>query len=308
MGDFDYLPPEEAFLDPARPGIDNPDEARAVVIPFGLEASVSYGGGTRAGPSGILSASHQLELFDDELWREACNDYGIATLLEPAIPADVPINVPEALDILAETVGKVLAAGRFPMVLGGEHSLTIGAVRPFLATHDDLVVLQIDAHADLRDGYLGEHFSHASAMRRVLDHPSVRVVSVGIRAICRDEADFYDNNRDRVRLHFAKDQRSWNIDEIVAPLVGRPIYVTFDIDGLDSAIMPATGTPTPGGLGYWQALEIIRRAAEVGCIVGGDVVELAPIEGFHACDYTAAAVAYKIMNYALSGTRPKPHG
>jgi agmatinase len=308
MGDFDYLPPAETFLDPARPGIDNPDEALAVVIPFGLEASVSYGGGTRNGPAAILAASHQLELFDDELWREPCNDYGIAAIREPTMLAAASSNVPHALDILARTVGKVLAAGRFPMVLGGEHSLTIGAVRPFLAAYDDLVILQIDAHADLRDGYLGEHFSHASAMRRILDHPSVRVISVGIRALCQDEADFYDRNRDRVTLHFAKDQRSWDIEDIVAPLTGRPIYVTFDIDGLDSAIMPATGTPTPGGLGYWQALEIIRRAAEVGRIVGGDVVELAPLEGLHACDYTAAAVAYKIMSYALSGTRPTQRG
>ena len=301
MSGFDYLPSEQGFLDPDRPDIDKPDAARALVIPFGLEASVSYGRGTRRGPAAILAASHQLELFDDELWREPCVEYGIATIREPVIPSDVT----EALGVLESIVARTIAAGRFPLVLGGEHSLTVGAIRPLLAAHRDLVILHIDAHADLRDGYLGAHFSHASAMRRVLDDATATVVSVGIRALSQGEAEFYETNRDRVHLHFAKDQRSWTLDEIVAPLMGRPVYVTFDVDGLDASVMPATGTPTPGGLGFWQAIEIVRRAAEVGRIVGGDVVELAPIAGLHACDYTAAAVAYKIMNYALSGTCPR---
>jgi len=302
MDRFDYLPPSETFLDPDRLGIDAPNEARAVVIPFGLEASVSYGEGTGAGPRAILAASQQLELFDDELWREAYRDYGIAALR----PSTIPETLDEALDQLAEIVERVRAADRFPLVLGGEHSLTIGAVRPFLAAHDDLVVLQLDAHADLRDGYLGEANSHASAMRRILDHPNATVIGIGIRALCQDEAVYYAANRDRLHLHFAKDQARWVVDEMLAPLRGRPVYVTVDIDGLDSAVMPATGTPTPGGLGYWQALAIIRRAAELATIVGGDVVELAPIPGLHACDYTAAAIAYKLMNYALAGTTHRP--
>jgi agmatinase len=301
MEGFDYLPARETFLDPDREGVDTPEHARAVVIPFGLEASVSYGAGTGKGPAAILAASHQLELFDDELWREAYRDYGIAALRPPPMPDDLA----EALDLLASLVGKVHAAGRFPLVLGGEHSLTIGAVRPLLAAHEDLAILQIDAHADLRDGYLGEPNSHASAMRRVLDHPNVTVVGVGIRALSVEEAEFYAGNRDRVFLHFAKDQHNWDLDDVLAPLRGRPVYVTFDIDGLDSAVMPATGTPTPGGLEYWQALGILRRTAEIATIIGGDVVELAPIPGLHACDYTAAAIAYKLMNYALSGTAPR---
>ena len=298
---FDYLPAAEGFLDPLRTDAERPDAARAVVIPFGLEASVSYGGGTAAGPAAILAASQQLEIFDEELWREASLDYGIATLRPPAV--QMPVTA--ALQQLGGIVGRVLAASRFPLVLGGEHSLTAGAIRPFAAKYPDLAVLQIDAHADLRDGYLGEHYSHAAAMRRVLDHPNVSLVSVGIRAISQVEADFYAANRDRVRIYWGKDQAHWDIEEIVAPLRGRPVYVTFDIDGLDSAIMPATGTPVPGGLSYLHALAILRRAAEVATIVGGDVVELAPLPGLHACDYTAAALAYKIMSYALSGTRPK---
>lgn len=295
---FDYLPAEESFHDPDRADAATPEKAKVVVIPFGLEASVSYGGGTAAGPAAILAASHQLELFDEELWREPYLDYGIAAIREPAIEK----GLEPALAQLAGIVGQVLEAGRFPMVLGGEHSLTAGAIRPFAERYKDLVVLQFDAHADLRDGYLGEKYSHASAMRRVLDHPNVALVSVGIRAFSKEEADFASANRDRVHIFWGREQASWNIEDIVAPLKGRPVYVSFDIDGLDGAVMPATGTPTPGGLSYLQALTILRRAAEMSTIVGADVVELAPIEGFHVYDYTAAALAYKIMSYALSGT------
>jgi agmatinase len=295
---LDYLPGHQSFLDPLRLDADQPAAAKAVVIPFGLEASVSYGGGTAAGPAAILAASHQLELFDEELWREPYRDYGIAAIREPVIAKPVKA----ALDQLSGLVETVLEAGRFPLVLGGEHALTAGAINPFAANFRDLVVLQFDAHADLRDGYQGEPFSHAAAMRRVLDHAHVSLVSVGIRAISADEADFARRHPDRVTIHWGKDQARWDIEEIVRPLRGRPIYLSFDIDALDSAVMPATGTPTPGGLSYLHALAIIRRAAEVGTIVGADLVELAPIAGLHACDYTAAALAYKIMSYALSGT------
>ena len=299
---FDYLPPAEAFLEEGRADADRPDDARAVVIPFGLEGSVSYGGGTAAGPAAILAASDQLELFDEELWREAYLDYGIATIRQP----EIANGIAPALDKLADVVKSVLDAGKFPFVLGGEHSLTAGAIRPFAEQHPDLVVLQFDAHADLRDGYHGEHFSHASAMRRVLDHPNVSLVSVGIRAFSKEEATYYEANHDRIRIHWGKDQATWDIEEIVAPLRDKPVYVTFDIDALDGGIMPATGTPTPGGMQYLQALAILRRAVEVGRIVGGDLVELAPMPGLHAADYTAAALAYKMMNYALSGTTPRP--
>jgi agmatinase len=298
---FEYLPPSQAFLEEIRADAARPDAARAVVIPFGLEASVSYGGGTAAGPSAILAASHQLELFDEELWREPYLDYGVATIRPPQIP--VPIEA--ALKQLAEIVETVLEADRFPLVLGGEHSLTAGAIEPFAAGYHDLAVLQFDAHADLRDGYLGERYSHASAMRRVLDHGHVTLVSVGIRAISAAEATYLDAHRNRIHMHWAIDQPRWDIEDIVEPLRGRPVYITFDIDALDAGIMPATGTPTPGGLPYLTALAILRRASEVGRIVGADLVELAPIPGLHAADYTAAALAYKMLSYALSGTSPR---
>lgn len=301
---LDYLPGEESFLDPLREDRDRPEEARCVVIPFGIEASVSYGSGTAKGPAAILGASHQLELFDEELWREPYKDYGIATVRPPVI--EQPLVV--ALKQLSGLVETVLEAGRFPLVLGGEHSLTAGAINPFAAAYKDLVVLQFDAHADLRDGYQGEHYSHAAAMRRVLDHEHVTLVSVGIRALSLGEAEFLDANRHRIHMHLAKDQAHWDIEEIVWPLKGRPVYVSFDIDGLDGAVMPATGTPVPGGMPYLTALAILKRAAQVSTIVGADLVELAPIPGLHVFDYTAAHLAYKIMSYALSGTGPRAPG
>lgn len=301
MMKLDYLPAAETFLDPHREGVDAPHLAKAVIIPFGLEASVSYGGGTAAGPQAILEASQQLELFDDELWREPYLDYGIAAVREPKIAS----TVAAALDQLAAITAAVVAEDKFPFVIGGEHSLTPGAIRPLIAKYPNLAILQIDAHADLRDGYLGEHYSHASAMRRVLDNPGVTLVSVGIRALCTQEARFYLDNADRIHMHFARDQLAYNLETIVAPLKGRPLYITFDIDGLDSAVMPATGTPVPGGLSYLHALAIVRRACEVTTVVGADLVELAPIPGLHACNYTAASLAYKILNYALSGTGPR---
>ena len=293
---LDYLPAEESFLDPVRADAGDPVSARAVVIPFGLEASVSYGGGTGSGPAAILAASHQLELYDDELECEPYLRYGVAAVREPVISRPVEA----ALTQLQSLVEAVLDAGKFPLVLGGEHSLTVAPVRALAARHKDLAVLQLDAHADLRDGYQGERFSHAAAMRRVLDSLNVSLVSVGIRAISREEVEFYQANRDRITIHWAKDRARWNLDAMLAPLKGRPVYLTFDIDALDASVMPATGTPTPGGLSYGAALEIVRRACGAGNVVGADLVELAPIEGLHACDYTAAAIAYKMLSYTLA--------
>lgn len=293
---LDYLPADESFLDPVRADAHDPASARAVVIPFGLEASVSYGGGTAAGPAAILAASQQLELYDDELQCEPYLRYGVAAVREPVIAK--PIEA--ALAQLQGLVDAVLDAGKFPFVLGGEHSLTVAPVRALAQRHKDLVVLQFDAHADLRDGYQGEPYSHAAAMRRVLHTPNVSMVSAGIRAVSKGEVDFYVANRDRITMHWAKDQERWDIAEIVAPLRGRPVYLTFDIDVLDAAVMPATGTPTPGGLSYARALAIARAACKAGNVVGADLVELAPIKGLHACDYTAAAIAYKLLSYALA--------
>ena len=295
MTQLRYRPSETGFLGLSREEAGDPAAAKAVIIPFGLEASVSYGGGTALGPEAIIAASPKLEFFDEALWCEPYREFGIATLETPEIGSDVEA----ALGRLEAVVEAVLAVDKFPLTLGGEHSLTAGAIRPFARRHPDLVVLQFDAHSDLRDGYLGEHYSHAAAMRRILDHRGVSLVSVGVRATDISEVPFIEANRERVIIHWAKDRRRWNVEEIVGPLRGRPVYITFDVDGFDSSLMPATGTPEPGGFFFDEACEILRAAAATGTIIGADIVELAPIPGLHACEFTAAKLAYKLLSYAL---------
>ncbi len=290
------MPAEEGFLGLEGEDATTFDGAGAVIVPFGLEGSVSYGGGTANGPAAMIHASHQVELFDEEFWCEPYQKYGVVTLENNPVDGS---DIPAALDKLEGLTGAILDAGKFPLVFGGEHSITPGAIRPFLKKYPDLIVLHFDAHADLRDGYEGEHFSHAAAIRRVLDHETLPIVSVGIRNISSGEIPFLEANRHRITIHWGKDRQSWNFEEIVAPLKGRPIYLTFDLDGFDSSLMPATGTPEPGGLFWEDAIGIIREAAKMGPIVGADVNELAPMEGFHAPDFLAAKLAYKILNFAL---------
>ncbi|USG60441.1 agmatinase [Sneathiella marina] len=294
---FVVMPPGDGFLGLPEEDAVNYAEAKAVIVPFGLEASVSYGGGTAAGPAAMIKASHQVELFDEDLWREPFRDFGVVTLAEPDFPSN---NIAAALDILEGLNRQLLAEDKFPLVFGGEHSITPGAIRPFLDKYPDLILLHFDAHADLRDGHEGEHYSHAAAMRRVLDHPTVPVVSVGIRNISAEEIPFLEANRHRMAVHWGKDRESWDMEEITAPLKGRPIYVTFDLDGFDSSLMPATGTPEPGGFFWNDAMAILKAAGQAGTFVGADINELAPIKDFPAPDFLAAKLAYKILSYGLA--------
>ncbi len=290
------MPAGDGFLGLGAGDAVSYQRARAVIVPFGLEATVSHGGGTAKGPAAIIEASHQVELFDEELWREPFRDWGVVTLTEPMIDGN---SVKAALDQLAGITGAVVEDRKFPLVLGGEHSLTAGAIRPHLARHDDLVVLHFDAHADLRDGYEGEHWSHAAAMRRVLDDPAAELVSVGIRNISAGEISFLEANAGRITVYWAKDRRRWDSDAIARQLAGRTIYLTFDLDGFDSSVMPATGTPEPGGLEWDDVMAVIKCAGEVGTIVGADVCELAPIGNLHAPNFLAAKLSYKILSHAL---------
>lgn len=293
-----YLPTTKGFLGLPRGEICAPKDARAVIIPFGLENSVSYGGGTARGPQAIINASPQLEMFDEEYWCEAYRRYGVATLKLPPVKKDMRA----ALKQIEEITAAVLDAGKFPFALGGEHSQTAGSIRPFVKRHKKIGVLHFDAHADLRDGYAGEHYSHAAALRRVLDHPEVvSLVSIGIRNISASEIPFLASSADRIRMFFAKDKRDWNIAEMLKPLKGLPVYLTFDIDGLDSSLMPATGTPEPGGLFWDETMDIIRAAARELNIIGADLVELAPRKELHACDFLAAKLVYKILNHVFLG-------
>ena len=291
---MEYLAPSEGFL-----GLDNDsnlEQPKVVVVPYGLEASVSYGSGTAKGPAAILEASRQVELFDEELLCEPWREYGIATLKEHPITK----NLPEAISNLGGIVEKILEQKQFPLILGGEHSLTAGVIKPFLTHFPDLAILHFDAHADLRDGYDGEHFSHAAALRRCLDHPVKKLVSLGIRNISAEEFSYYQINKNRISIYWAHEKANWNLDEIIAELAGKPVYLTFDLDGFDASLMSATGTPEPGGLFWDDVIPVIREVSRNAQLVGADVVELAPKPNLHACDFLAAKLCYKILNFAFS--------
>jgi agmatinase len=296
LSKFDLMSQSSGFLGVEEKYLKSIDDAKVMVIPFGLEKSVSYGGGTKNGPKAIIKASQQVELFDEEFWCEPFRKYGVVTMKAPKIDYS---SVPKSLNQLEKITESVLDAEKFPLILGGEHSITAGSIRPFVKKYPDLAILHFDAHADLRDGYGDEHYSHAAALRRVMDHPISTLISCGIRNISASEIPFLEANKHRIHMHFGKDRRKWNAKEIVAPLKGRSVFLTFDLDGFDSSLMQATGTPEPGGVMWEDALDIIREASKISNIVGADVVELAPVKQLHSCDFLAAKLCYKILNYAF---------
>ena len=287
---MNYLTNKQGFL-----GIDNKFnfKERAIVIPFGLEKTVSYGGGTRNGPKEIIKASHQVELYDEELKCEPFKKIGIKTLK----PFKINKKINKAINQIAEINQKILDNKLFPITLGGEHSITPGCIKPFVKKYKKLTLLHFDAHADLRESYAGEKFSHASAIKRCIDHKNVSVVSFGIRNISAEEIPILNKNKKRINIYWAKDKMRWDLNKFKKQIKNKDVYITFDVDGLDSSIMPATGTPEPGGIFWDEALKIIKIACKNSRIVGADVNELAPIKGFNSYNFLVAKLVYKILSY-----------
>ena len=285
-----YFPNKKGFL-----GIDNKFnfKEKVVVVPFGLEKTVSYGGGTRNGPKEIIKASHQVELYDEELNCEPYKKIGIKTLK----PFKIDKNIKKALKKMSDINEKILNKKLFPMTFGGEHSITPGCIAPFIKRNKKLCLLHFDAHADLRESYNGEKFSHASAIRRCLDYKNVSVISFGIRNISASEIPCFKKNYSRINIFWAKDKMKWNLNKFKKMIKGKTVYLTFDVDGFDSSIMPATGTPEPGGLLWDETLNIIKIASKNSNIVGADINELAPIKGFNSYNFLVAKLAYKILSY-----------
>lgn len=266
------------------------DCARAVILPVPLDRTTSYVGGTRNGPREILQASSHMELWDDELGVDV-HPVGIFTLPEMELPFG---ELAPLMDEIQRVAGEILGRDKFLMTLGGEHSITPPLVAAAAAAHPGVGVLQIDAHADLRDCYMGTRYNHACAIRRTLDY--ARVTQVGIRSLSSEEAAaapslnttiFYDVSMRR--------DPSW-IDRVVDTLPER-VYITIDVDGLDPAIMPATGTPEPGGLSWYEILTLLRAAITRRHVVACDVVELSPLPGIMAPNFLCAKLVYKILTY-----------
>ena len=285
-----YLSNKNGFL-----GIDNKVnfKEKVVVVPFGLEKTVSYGGGTKNGPKEIIKASHQVELYDEELNCEPYKKIGIKTLK----PFKIDKNIKRALNKMSKINQEILDKNLFPITFGGEHSITPGCIDPFTKKFKDICLLHFDAHADLRESYNGEKFSHASAIRRCLDYSNVSVISFGIRNISKSEIPFLKKNSSRIDIFWAKDKSKWNLNKFKKLIKNKTVYLTFDVDGLDSSIMPATGTPEPGGLLWDETLNIIKIATKNSKIVGADINELAPIKGFNSYNFLVAKLAYKILSY-----------
>jgi len=287
---LNYLQNKSGFL-----GVDNKFNIKhkVVIVPFGLEKTVSYGGGTKNGPKEIIKASHQVELYDEELGCEPYKKIGIKTLK----PFKINKNINKALKQISTINQKILNENLFSMTLGGEHSITPGCIEPFVKKYKNLHLLHFDAHADLRQSYNGEKFSHASAIRRCMDYKNISVISFGIRNISASEVPFLRKNSNRIKIFWSKDKNKWNLNNFKKLIKNKNVYLTFDVDGLDSSIMPATGTPEPGGLFWDETLNILKVAAKNSNIVGADINELAPIKGFNSYNFLVAKLAYKILSY-----------
>ena len=289
---MEYLSQKKGFL-----GYDANQniEPKVIVVPFGLEKTVSYGSGTKNGPREIIKASHQVELFDEELNKEPYREIGIKTIK----PFTIKRKIRDALDQLSAINKEILSKNRFPMVFGGEHSITPGSIKPFVNKYNQITLLHFDAHADLRESYQGEKFSHASAIKRCLDFKNVNVVSFGIRNLSRPEMDFYNNNKNRIEIFWGKDKKNWDLSQLDKLFQNRTVYITFDVDGFDASIMPATGTPEPGGLLWEDVLPIIKKVCKISNVVGADINELAPIKNFDSYNFLVAKLAYKILAYTF---------
>lgn len=264
-----------------------PEDAFFHVLPIPYEESVSYGGGTNKGPASILEASWQLETWDG---KSNPSTHGIYT--HP--PVNMEGSAEEVVNNIAKATKEIVEDGGFPVGLGGEHTITYGIVKGLIdAGITDFGVVQIDAHADLREAYEGNPYSHASVMKRVIDL-DIPLFQLGIRAYCEEE----------MRTRKAHGVRHIDADILVPRNIQKvdlpddfpsKVFFTLDIDGMDPSVFPSTGTPVPGGLGWYQTLAIFESVAKQSDIIGFDVNEFSPIEGFHAYEFSASLLTYKMM-------------
>ncbi len=264
-----------------------PEQALFHVLPVPYEKSVSYGGGTALGPNAILQASWQLEEWDGK--SKPC-DEGIYT----CEPVDCSVAPQQVIDNIAKATADIIKSGGMPIVLGGEHTVTYGVIKGLRdAGIEDFGIVQIDAHADLRQAYEGDFLSHASVMKRAVDM-GIPLYQLGIRAYCEEEMAF---RKEFGVLYQDADELVPNrIQSIELPDdFPQKVFFTLDIDGMDPSVFPSTGTPVPGGLDWYQTLNLFESVAKQREIIGFDIMEFAPIEGFHAYDFSASLLTYKLM-------------
>ncbi|NYZ76103.1 agmatinase [Candidatus Micrarchaeota archaeon] len=276
------------------PELSSFEKAKVVVLPVPYDSTTCYRSGTRNGPHAIITASRQMELYDEELGYEPAR-VGIHTLdeLEPSM------NSPEeTIGRVEKIVAEIIERKKFPLMLGGEHSISLGAVRTLAKTYRNMSVLQLDAHTDLRDEFEGTKFGHTSIMRRISE--LCDTVQVGIRDMSLEESEFA--RKKKLKIFYARNQPKPS--EVVSRLK-KDVYVSIDLDVFDPSEVPAVGTPQPGGLHWYDVLAILRGVAAKKKVVGFDVVELCPIEGDISSDFLAARLAYKFLAYIFKPRSPK---
>ena len=269
-------------------GQSSPDQSLFHIIPAPLEQSVSYGPGTAKGPLAIIQASQQLELFD-----------GYSNPWESGIFTHSKINchqdIKNVLSDIQNKVSEAFSQKKIPIVIGGEHTVSLGAFRAIAESDRNIGIIHFDAHGDLRDSYENNEFSHACVMKRAFDL-NIPFIQLGVRSLSPEEHDFRTTNN---ILHYdaEKIMTKGLPDSFIPKDFPKEVYITFDVDVLDTSIMPATGTPEPGGLLWYDAMKLLEHISAKRNIIGFDVVEFAPIENFHACDFTVARLVYNIMGF-----------
>jgi agmatinase len=275
-------------------GIESPfsekDTSRISVIPVPYDATTTYVTGTKNGPAAIIEASTHMELYDEELGKETYQ-----AGIYPHQPSAVSEKTPEAmLQMVSETVSADIKSDRLPVTLGGEHSISVGVVRELVKVYPDLSVLQLDAHADLRDTYEGTPFNHACVGRRISE--LCPLVQVGIRSMSKEEADFQGSSQVVTISDYEIKRNKTALQDAINTLTDH-VYLTFDLDVLDPAIMPSVGTPEPGGLNWYETIQFLKLLSERKRIVSFDLVELCPQAGNVAPDFLAAKLIYRLMGY-----------
>ena len=282
----------DTFLD-THPDEVGLEDARVVLVPVPYDSTTSYRGGARHGPAAIVTASRQLEDYDVELDRDI-SEVGIYTA--PELVPDV--SGPRAMiDVVEEVMTRLAAPDRLVGLLGGEHSITVGAVTALAEFHSDISVLYLDAHADMRDEYMGSRWGHASVARRL--HEVCPLVEVGVRSLSVEERRFIRDNEIPVVFWPPDNGGAQGLAETVLDSLTPAVYVSIDLDVLDPAVMPSVGTPEPGGMGWHDVIGLVRAVARERKIIGFDVTELSPGEGPEAGAFTAAKLVQKVIGYSV---------
>lgn len=263
------------------------ESSLVIVVPVPYDGTSTYGKGADKGPDAIFAAAENMELYDIETDSEV---YQQGIFLADPITTDS--SPEEMVNDVAFQIGKYLDTGKFVTMIGGEHSVSIGSIRAFQEKFDDLTILQLDAHTDLRPEYDGSKCNHACAMHEASKYSNI--IQVGIRSMDSSEKPFIDEDF-LFTMYDIRSNRYWKED--VTNLLGKNVYITIDLDAFDPSIMPSTGTPEPGGLLWHETLDLLKRVFYKSNVVGFDIVELAPMQGNHGPDFMAAKLFYKLLSY-----------